>query len=103
VNLADLSRPLALLRMLAVDHPHLPAIDIQVSPIYPERLRLSVHNDLGAFEVWREALGIASETVRHNLQSADTTVVLSASVEIADAHINLVGYSRNLALLTEVA
>lgn len=98
---ADLSRPMALLRLLAADHPALPAIDVQVSPIYPDRLRLSVHGDLGAFEAWREALGIDPEAVRHNLQSGDTTLVLAASTVIADAHVDLTGYSTNLALLAK--
>lgn len=100
---ADLSRPLALLRLLAVDHPDLPAPDVQVSPIYPERLQLSVHDDFGTFEAWREALGIDPDTVERKLQSADTTVVLKASATIADASVELVGYGPNVALLAAVA
>lgn len=100
---ADLSRPLALLRLLAADHAELPALDVHISPHSPDFLRLSIHNDLSAFEAWREALGIAPSSVRHNLQSGDTTTVLTAFTEIADAKAELVGYSRNLALLTAVA
>ncbi|MEV0220811.1 hypothetical protein [Streptomyces sp. NPDC050704] len=102
-TIADLSRPLALLRLLTADHPELPALNIAISPNVPGRLDLAVHNDLAAFEAWREALGIDSGAVRHNLQSGDTTVVLTAAAEIADARVNLVGYSRNMALLTAVA
>lgn len=100
---ADLSRPLALLRLLAADHPDLPAPDVQVSPIYPERLVLSVHDSLGSFEAWREALGIDPDTIERKLQSSDTTVVLKASTTIADASVELVGYGPNVALLAAVA
>ncbi|MGW1160428.1 hypothetical protein ACWD48_19850 [Streptomyces sp. NPDC002519] len=102
-TIADLSRPMTLLRLLAVDHPDLPAPHANVSPHRPDVLQLSVHNDLSAFEAWREALDVDPEAVRHNLQSGDTTVVLSAFAEIADAKVELVGYSQNMALLAAVA
>ncbi|MGW0626494.1 hypothetical protein [Streptomyces sp. NPDC002758] len=102
-TLADLSRPLALLRLLAADHPNLPAPHVDMSPNRPDVLQLSVHGDLATFEAWREALGMAPEAVRHNLQSGDTTVVLSAFAEVADAKVELVGYSHNMALLAAVA
>lgn len=96
---ADLSRPMALLRMLAVDHPNLPAPHVGVSPHHPHSLALSVHGDLGAFEAWREALDIDPNEVRRNTQSADTTLVLSASATVADARVELIGYAPNLALV----
>ncbi|MFF3928167.1 hypothetical protein [Streptomyces hirsutus] len=96
--LADLSRPLALLRLLTADHPDLPAVDIHVSSHYPNALEFAIHNDLGAFEAWREALGIDPAAVRRNLQSGDMTMVLSATAEIADATVRIVGYSPNRAL-----
>ncbi|KOX32941.1 hypothetical protein ADL07_11900 [Streptomyces sp. NRRL F-4707] len=97
-----MSRPLALLRLLATDHPNLPAPNVSVSPHYPGVLEFSIHGDLAAFEAWREALGIDPAAVRRNLQSGDTTMVLSASAEVADARVRLVGYSPNL-LLAAVA
>lgn len=96
---ADLSRPLALLRLLAADHPNLPAPHVGVSPHHPHSLALSVHGDLGGFEAWREALGIDPDAVRHNTQSGGTTLVLSAFATVADAHVELVGYAPNLALV----
>lgn len=100
---ADLSAPLALLRLLAADHPDLPAPDVHVSRLYPDQLVLSVHDDLGTFEAWREALGIDPDTIERRLQSADTTAVLTASTTIADASVELVGYGPNVALLAAVA
>lgn len=98
---ADLSRPMALMRLLAADHPDLPAPHVGVSPHFPHTLTLAVHGDLGRFEAWREALGIAPEAVRRNTQSGGTTVVLSAAATIADAHVQLTGYAPNLAFIAE--
>jgi hypothetical protein len=94
---------MALLRLLAADHPNLPAPHIGISSHYPGQLEFSIHRDLGAFEAWREALGIDPAAVRRDLQSGDTTMVLTAVAEIADAKVVLVGYARNLSLLAEVA
>ncbi|MGW0584470.1 hypothetical protein ACWD25_53235 [Streptomyces sp. NPDC002920] len=102
-TVADLSRPMALLRLLAADHPNLPAPHMGISPHHPHTLALSVHGDLRAFEAWREALGIAPETVRHNTQSGGTTLVLTGSATIADAHVKLVGYAPNLSLVAAAA
>jgi hypothetical protein len=98
-TLADLSRPMALMRLLAADHPQLPAPHVGVSPHRPDTLALSVHGDLGGFEAWREALGIDPEAVRRNTQSGDTTLVLSAFADVADGKVELVGYAPNLALV----
>ncbi|MFE4420366.1 hypothetical protein [Streptomyces sp. NPDC056817] len=103
MKLADLSAPLALLRLLTADHPDLPAPHVHVSPNVPGRLEFAIHGDLGAFEAWREALGIDPAAVRRNLQSGDMTMVLSVTAEIADAKVELVSYSRNLALVAEAA
>lgn len=100
-TLADLSRPMALLRLLAVDHPDLPAPHVNVSPHRSDCLQLSVHGDLAVFEAWREALGIAPETVRHNTQSGGTTLILSATAIVADAHVDLFGYAPNVALVAQ--
>lgn len=100
---ADLSRPLALLRLLAADHPDLPAVDVHISRHSPDRLNLEVHGDLSTFEAWREALAIAPATIRRNLHSGETTMTLSGFGTIADCNIQLVGYGPNLALLAGVA
>lgn len=51
--------PVRLLAQLLADSPELPAAEFHVSAIYPDRLDVSVHDDMGAFEAWREALGLA--------------------------------------------
>lgn len=102
-SFADLFRPLALLRLLAADHPDLPAPDVHVSRLYPEQLVLSVHDSFGTFEAWREALGIDPDTIERKLQGSDTKAVLRASATIADASVELVGYGPNVALLAAVA
>ncbi|MGH4033198.1 hypothetical protein ACQB60_30160 [Actinomycetota bacterium Odt1-20B] len=59
----DLTTALRAARWLAPEFPGLPAPDVQVSPLRPKRVRLFLHNDLGAFEPWRAALGIDPEDV----------------------------------------
>lgn len=100
---ADLSRPLALLRLLAADHPDLPAVDVHISRRSPDRLSLEIHGDLGAFEAWREALDIDPVTVRRNLFSGDLNMTLTASGEVAECRVQIVGYGPNLALLKKAA
>lgn len=98
---ADLSSPLTLMRLLVADHPNLPAPHVGVSPHYPHRLTLSVHGDLAGIEAWREALGVDPDEVRRNTQSGGTTMILTGSATIADAHVELIGYAPNLALVVE--
>jgi len=100
---ADLSRPMALLRLLAADHSTLPAPHVHVSPIYPDLLTLSIHDDLAGFEAWREALGVDPDSVGRNVQSNGTTAVLKAVATIAEARVEIVGYSPNIAALKSVA
>ncbi|TGB11595.1 hypothetical protein [Streptomyces sp. MZ04] len=100
---ADLSAPLALLRLLAADHPDLPAVNVLISRRSPNRLNLEVHGDLTVFEAWRDALGIDPESVRRNLHSADTAMVLTGHATVADCKIELVAYAPNLSLLAEAA
>jgi hypothetical protein len=91
-TLDDLTAPLRVLRLLAVDFGHLPAPDVQVSPIYPERLELRLHDDLNGFEAWREAVGIAPDDVVYREQSDGRTRVLKASTVYAGAEVVLFGY-----------
>jgi hypothetical protein len=46
LTLTDLAVPLRALRLLAVDFNHLPAPDVQVTPIYPNRLGLTGYSDV---------------------------------------------------------
>ncbi|MCI3930263.1 hypothetical protein [Streptomyces sp. AN091965] len=95
-NLAlhDLAVPLRVLRLLAVDFGHLAAPDVQVSPIFPEQLRLSFHDDLPGFEAWREALGIAPQDVNGHVQGGGRTRVLQANATLADAELELIGFGK---------
>ncbi|CAM5662658.1 hypothetical protein [Streptomyces purpurascens] len=93
LTLDGLAVPLRALRLLAVDFSHLPAPDVQVSPIFPNQLQLSFHSGLPDFEVWREALGISPDTVVYREQSDGRTRVLKASADFAGAVLELTGYS----------
>ncbi|MCX4698667.1 hypothetical protein [Streptomyces sp. NBC_01373] len=93
LTLDDLAVPLRALRLLAADFGYLAAPDVHLTPIYPNRVSLSFHRDLGAFEAWREALGIAPDAVRHGTQSAGRTRVLRASAQCAGAELELVAYA----------
>ncbi|MFI5548840.1 hypothetical protein [Streptomyces sp. NPDC051738] len=94
LTLDDLSMPLRALRLLAADFGHLPAPMLDVSTIFPDRLRLSFHYGLADFEAWREALGIAPDAVEHGTQGPDDgTRVLKASAEYAGAVLELVAYA----------
>ncbi|WP_318218478.1 hypothetical protein [Streptomyces sp. SCL15-6] len=88
-----LAVPLQALRLLAVDFPHLPAPDIDLTRIYPDRLTLCFHDGLGVFEAWREALGVPPEAVTHTVQSGGSTHVLRASTVYAGATLHLRGYA----------
>ncbi|MFI8368569.1 hypothetical protein [Streptomyces sp. NPDC085466] len=72
---------------------HLPAPNVDLSPVFPARLCLSLHDDLGAFEAWREALNIDPATVVHRVQSGGGTRVLKVHGLFAGADIELVGFA----------
>ncbi|MFF0588697.1 hypothetical protein ACFYWD_22335 [Streptomyces sp. NPDC003781] len=95
--LDDLLIPLRALRLLAVDFPHLPAPDVDVSPLYPERLRLSFHDtsceSLAAFEQWRTALRIAPTAVVARTQHGGSTRVLAAEGVFAGAVVVLTAFA----------
>ncbi|MGW7024275.1 hypothetical protein ACWGGS_33720 [Streptomyces decoyicus] len=97
-TLSALGAPLLLLRMFSAEYPHLPAPCLDVSTVYPDLLTLSFHDDLGGFEAWRDALGIAVESVSHHVQCDGRTRVLEAKADYAGARLRLVGYSKTPAL-----
>jgi hypothetical protein len=92
LTLDDLAVPLRALRLLAADFGHLPAPSVDVSTIYPDRLKLTFYDDLSGFEAWREALGIAPDAVGYREQSDGCTRVLKATAGHAGAGLDLVGY-----------
>ncbi|MCK8438016.1 hypothetical protein G3I77_34910 [Streptomyces sp. D2-8] len=91
--LGGLAVALRSLRLLAVDFSHLPAPDVQVSPVFPDRLELGFHRGLPDFEVWREALGISPDAVVYREQGDGRTRVLKASADFAGSALELTGYS----------
>ncbi|MEU0443447.1 hypothetical protein ABZ202_27560 [Streptomyces sp. NPDC006186] len=92
LRLDDLAVPLRVLRLLAVDFGHLPAPEIGVSTVYPDRLVLRFHAGLDDFETWRDALGIAPSAVVYREQSDGRTRTLKASIDYAGAVLELTGY-----------
>lgn len=102
LTLADLSVPLRALRTLAAEYGDLPTPTVGITPIYPERLDLSLHNGLGEFEVWRKALDIRPEQVEFREQCGDTWV-LKAFVPYAGAEVRLIAYGSALDSVRAVA
>ncbi|AYN40705.1 hypothetical protein D9753_19465 [Streptomyces dangxiongensis] len=93
LTLDDLAGALRALRLLAMDFGHLPAPDVQVSPLYPDRLSLTFHHGLDDFEVWRQALKIRPEGVIYREQSTGRTRVLNTFTTFAGAVLELTGFS----------
>ncbi|WP_327401335.1 hypothetical protein OG194_14890 [Streptomyces sp. NBC_01288] len=97
LTLSGLSGPLATLRLLAVDFPHLTAPVVEVSPIYPKVLRLSLHgmtcDSFGAFEQWRHALRIEPDSVDFHIQCDHRTAVLDGHGTYGGAEIELTAYA----------
>ncbi|MFC9386163.1 hypothetical protein [Streptomyces venezuelae] len=102
-RLVDLSAPLMALRLLAAEFGHLPTPTVEVSPIYPERLELTFHDDFAAFEAWREALNIAPESVVHRVQLGGQTNVLRVHATFAGAELQLTGFANVPALAPVLA
>ncbi|MFJ8800957.1 hypothetical protein [Streptomyces sp. NPDC102487] len=100
LTLDDLVVPLCALRLLAVDFGHLPAPSVSISPIYPDRLELSLHSGLPGFEAWREALAIAPEDVNYHVQSDGRTCVLRSTGAYAGVELELIGYGDVAAPVT---
>ncbi|MEU0165498.1 hypothetical protein ABZ214_08590 [Streptomyces iakyrus] len=93
LTLDGLAVALRALRLLAVDFSRLPAPDVHLSPVFPDRLELSFHRGLPDFEVWREALNISPDAVVYREQGDGRTRVLKASADFAGAELELTGYS----------
>ncbi|MFI6696692.1 hypothetical protein ACIBLA_34090 [Streptomyces sp. NPDC050433] len=89
---ADLSVPLRALRTLAVEFPELPAVDVRLTPIYPDRLELAIHHDLPAFEAWRTALGISPDAVAWHGDAG--TFWLEGETTFAGATVHLTGFAQ---------
>lgn len=75
---------------------HLPAADIQLGTVYLDQVRISVHDGLGDFETWREALGLSAEEVEH--RELPSSMSLAVSGAYAGAAVQLIGFGPLLAL-----
>ncbi|MFJ4790559.1 hypothetical protein [Streptomyces sp. NPDC088794] len=97
LTLDALTGPLGVLRLLAVDFPHLPAPNVDVTPLYPKVLRLSLHettyDSFAAFEQWRPALGIAPDAVDFHIQCNRRTAVLNGRGTYGGVDIELTAYA----------
>jgi hypothetical protein len=75
---------------------HLPGADLQISPVYPDVLVISLHDNLDGFEQWRAALGIAADDVDHCQRPGRAHMTLKARTRFARATVELVGYAPAL-------
>ncbi|MEV4927898.1 hypothetical protein [Streptomyces roseoverticillatus] len=97
LSLGGLRAPLVVLRLFGADFAHLPAPCVSVSTVYPDLLTLSFHDDLAGFEAWREALGMAPDSVSYDEQSSGSTRVLRVESDYAGARVELVGFAKTSA------
>lgn len=79
----------------------LPAADIDLSTIYPDRVTVSLHWDLADFEAWRVALEIAPESVK--VRELPEHLSLSAVAPFAGVEVHLRGYGAPIAAPLAVA
>ncbi|MEG3631728.1 hypothetical protein [Streptomyces poriticola] len=99
ITLAEMTAGLRALRMLAAECADLPAPFVHLSPLGPQRLELSLHDvDLSGdtfavFEVWREALGLATDAVTFRVQGNGTTRVLRAEGSYGGVSTALTAYA----------
>jgi hypothetical protein len=89
-TIADLRAALAALAQIGSHFSHLPAADFTTSTIFPDRAALHLHDDLGDFELWREALDIPTSAVEYRTLPGNT--VLKATTEWGGATIEVNGY-----------
>ncbi|WP_282686284.1 MULTISPECIES: hypothetical protein [unclassified Streptomyces] len=88
-TLRDQGSPVLLLAQLHRETPTLPAAEFHVSAIYPDRLEVSVHDDLDAFEAWRTALGLGRPVDR----SRDRSWWVTVDGVVDDVPVRLTGFA----------
>ncbi|MGC4907492.1 hypothetical protein ACLQ2J_17410 [Streptomyces cyaneofuscatus] len=92
-TVGDLSATVTALASLMARFPDLPGVAVRITTVYPDLLELAVHDDLAAFEAWREALNIAPEDVVHGVQSEGTTRVLDVHTVLMGARLRLISFA----------
>lgn len=80
--------PILLLAYLHQENSYLPAAEFHVSPIYPTRLEISLHDQLADFEVWLNALGLSAPVPRRY----DGSSWLAVEGVVNDVPVKLNGY-----------
>ncbi|GAA2418156.1 hypothetical protein GCM10010433_16720 [Streptomyces pulveraceus] len=92
-----LSPAVTVLASMAARFPGLPAPNAEVSRIYLDQVTLSVYDDLGQFEVWRSALGVAPAGVVLETECGGGPLMwLRANVVVDGVTVELVGYGHIL-------
>lgn len=87
-TLQDQGSPILLLAYLHQENSYLPAAEFHVSPVYPTRLEISLHDRLADFEVWLTALGLSAPAPLHYAG----TSWLTAEGVVDDVPVTLNGY-----------
>ncbi|MGW1553579.1 hypothetical protein [Streptomyces sp. NPDC002346] len=88
----SLAAAVAALASLVERFPDLPAADATVSTIFPDRLSLSFHGDLGKFEAWRSALDIRPALVSKEEEIGGPLMWLKAETVLDGITVRLTGY-----------
>jgi hypothetical protein len=86
------------LLVLARTFAHLPAVSLNLSTVYPDTIRMHIHDGLGVFETWRGALGIPADSVEHN--TYEDRLTLTASTTFHGATVEITGYATALPEVT---
>lgn len=90
--LLDLAASAAAMTALIAKHPLLPARDLVPSV---DGIGVHLHDGLGDFEAWREALGIPVDEVVFRVGPHST--VMRADTTFAGVRVTVVGYSSPIA------
>lgn len=92
MKLHELSAPIAALALLIANRD-LPAPSIDISTVFPDRLRLDFHDDPEGFEAWLSALGVDPSTVTGSTSGSSETQVRRATTTYAGADIQLTSFT----------
>jgi hypothetical protein len=103
VSVAGQRRALEALVQLTDRFPDLPALHVSLMSHTPDTLSLYLHDDLGAFEAWRQALNFPSDSVTCGSQSGGRTLTLKVCGEFNGLSVELHGFAPALPAPADVA
>ncbi|MER6503228.1 hypothetical protein ABT218_28680 [Streptomyces sp. NPDC001455] len=102
--MSRLSAAVKVLASLTERFADLPAAEVRISRIGAARVELSVHDDLGQFEVWRSVLGVSpADVVRGTECGGGPLMWLCADAVVDGVTVHLVGYGHVLVDRSEEA